>query len=146
MTTVTDPEEVRRWQEATEAVDAIAKSFPDVCETTRYGNKTWAVGGKGFIWMRPFTKADIKGWGDSPRPNGPLLGVNVEDLGEKEAILGSSSRAVFTIEHFNNYAAVLIDLDNVDQVELLELITDAWICTAPAKLRAQYLEQARLPD
>ena len=72
--------------------------------------------------------------------------MNVDDLGEKEAILGSSSGAVFTIEHFNNYAALLIDLDNVDQVELLELITDAWICTAPAKLRAQYLEQSPLPE
>ena len=36
--------------------------------------------------------------------------MSVEDLGEKEAVLGAGTRGIFTISHFDGYAAVLIQL------------------------------------
>ena len=43
-------------------------------------------------------------------PDGPILAVRVEDLGEKEAVLAAHPKAFFTIPHFDGYAAVLIQL------------------------------------
>jgi hypothetical protein len=113
----------------------IAAGLPGVTEGERHGNPTWFVGGKAFAWDRPFSKADIRRYGQDEPPAGPILAVAVADLDEKEAVLASSSGAVFTIPHFNGYAAVLIQLQGVAKRELAELITDAWMIHAPAHLR-----------
>jgi hypothetical protein len=117
---------------------AIALALPGVTEGLRYGNPCWQVGGKAFAWERPLTKADIKRYGDQPVPTGPLLGVTTGDLGEKEAVLAASSPGVFTIPHFDGYAAVLVELRAVRKTDLRELITDAWLCCAPAELSENF--------
>ena len=65
----------------------------------------------------------------------------VGDLAEKEAVLAGSSDAVFTIPHFDGYAAVLIQLSAVGRKELRELITDAWLSKAPKELADAFLAQ-----
>jgi hypothetical protein len=62
----------------------------------------------------------------------------VADLDEKEAVIASSSEAVFTIPHFNGYAAVLVQLEWVPTADLEELITDAWLVHAPPQARDRY--------
>lgn len=117
----------------------IAQQMPETTEGERYGNRTWFVKGKGFAWERPFSKADIKRFGDTVPPAGPILGVAVADLGEKEALLAAGHRGVFTISHFDGYPAVLIQLDVVTRKVLREVVVDAWLAVAPAALAKTYV-------
>jgi hypothetical protein len=120
---------------------ALALGLPEATEGERWGHRTWSVAGKGFAWERPFSQADLKRFGDEIPPDGPILAVRVEDLGEKEAVLAAAPAGFFTIPHFDGYAAVLIELDQVAEPALREAITDAWLACAPRKLAAEFLRR-----
>jgi hypothetical protein len=122
-----------------EDVAAMALALPEVVEEERRGNLTWSVGGKAFAWERPFSKADIRRFGEDIPPQGPIVAVRVADLGEKEAVLAESRKGVFTIPHFDGYPAILIQLKSVRRTTLRDAITDAWLASAPAPLADEYL-------
>jgi hypothetical protein len=124
-------------------VARLVSELPEVTEGERHGNLTWSVRGKAFAWERPFSKADIKRFGDETPPAGPILAVRVTDLGEKEAVLSASSKSFFTIPHFEGYSAVLIQLKTVTKKALREAIIDAWLACAPPSLAAQHLQGRR---
>ncbi len=69
-------------------VEQIVAGLPEVTVGKRFGHRTWFVAGKSFAWERPYSKADLKRFGDETPPDGPILAVTVEDLEEKEAVLG----------------------------------------------------------
>ena len=120
-------------------VARIAAELPEVTEGESRGNRSWSVGGKAFAWERPFSKADVKRFGDVTPPDGPILAVSVDDLGEKEAVLAAHPKAFFTIPHFNGYSAVLIQLKKVSMKDLREAIVDGWLSRAPADLSERFL-------
>jgi hypothetical protein len=91
------------------------------------------------LWERPFSKADIKRFGEATPPEGPILAASVDDLIEKEVVLSTSPKALFTIPHFDGYAAVLIQLDAVTDKALGDAIVDAWLACAPPHLADEYL-------
>src|SRR5262245_28153488 len=124
-----------------EDVQDICAELPEVKVGERWHYRTWLVGGNGFAWERPFSKADIKRFGAQTPPDGPILAVRVEDLGEKEAVLAAQQTAFFTIPHFDGYAAVLIQLRRLSDQPLRDALTDGWLACAPPKLAKQYLDR-----
>jgi hypothetical protein len=116
-----------------EDVGRIALSLPDSEEHISRHGRQWRVKRKLFAWERPLRPKEVAELGERA-PDGPVLGVRVEHLGAKQALLEDDPDVYFTTSHFEGYAAILIRLDRIAPGELEEAIVEAWMARAPSRL------------
>ncbi len=127
---VADWEDVRR----------LALGLPETAERTSRGHAQWRVGDKLFVWERPLRATDLRALGDAA-PEGPILGARVEHVLAREVLIADDPGVYFTIPHFDGYPAVLARLEAISAEQLEELVVEAWLCRAPARLAARYAEE-----
>lgn len=122
-------------------VRRIAMALPEVTEGTRWNRPTWFAGKAGFAWERPLSKNDRKQLRELGReaPEGEILGVRIEAVEVRDAIIAADPALFFTIPHFDGYPAVLLRLDETGPAELEEILEEAWLVCAPRELADAYL-------
>ena len=64
----------------------------------------------------------------------------------KDALIGDAPEIYFTTPHFDGYPAVLVRLEEIPLDELEELIVEAWLCRAPKRVAARYIEEHLKPE
>jgi hypothetical protein len=120
-------------------VRRLALALPETDERRSRDLLQWRVKDKLFVWERPLRRSDLEALGDRA-PDGPILGVRVEHLVAKEALLADDPGVFFTTPHFDGYPAVLARLDRIATADLEELVTEAWLARAPKRLVTRYME------
>lgn len=99
-----------------------AMALPATAERPSYGTPAFRVRD------RPFARV---------HDDDGLLVLWCADLDEKAALLAADPATFTTTAHYDGYPLVLVRLAAVDEVELTELLTDAWRCRAPRRLVAE---------
>jgi hypothetical protein len=75
----------------------------------------------------------------TPRPTARSSAPG-SSIGAKEALLADDPTVYFTTPHFDGYPAVLVRLDRIALEDLHELIVEAWLARAPARLARAWLD------
>lgn len=124
-------------------VREIALALPGVEERTggHTGEPAWRLKSGQIAWMRGPTGADLRQLESLGRawPEGPVLGVRVGSVEEKEALLAAEPEWLFSIPHFDGYPGLLVRLDAIERERLVEIIADAWLLRAPARVAKEWL-------
>lgn len=128
-----------------EDISRICLSLPEVELGTSWGDRpTYKVPagakGKGLLLHRmPHRTATDPGTGET---YDDLLVIKTPSLEVKEELVADENTPFFTIDHFAKYKAVLVQQSRLEEVsveELREIITDAWLATAPKSLAGKVL-------
>lgn len=131
-----------------EDVRAVALTLPGVTERVggRSGEPVWRMASGQIAWIRGPSATDLRQlaalgltW-----PDGPVLGVRVASLAEKDALLAAEPDTLFSIPHLDGYAGLLVKLDAIDRDRLAEIIADAWLERAPVLVAKQWLDERGL--
>jgi hypothetical protein len=125
-----------------EDVRELALAMPEAEERLSRGLRQWRVKNKLFTWERPLRRSDLDALG-SAAPDGPILGARVEHEVAKQALIADDPGVFFTTPHFDGYPAVLVRLERIAREDLEEVVVEAWLARAPARLTDAYLERLR---
>ena len=127
-----------------EDVDEICGSLPETELGTSWGDvPTWKVPagakGKGFLLYRHPHKTAVDP--ETGEMYDDLLVIITPTEVEKQALVEDTSTPFFTIDHFRNFNAVLVQqcrLEEIGRDELAEVITEAWAHRAPRRLVKEF--------
>jgi hypothetical protein len=106
-----------------ETVCELASELPEVERSTWYGTPGLKVRGKGFARLRE---------------DGAL--VVMIDMLEREALIQEDAQTFYITPHYEDYPAMLVNLDRVDPEELRELLIESWYRKAPKRLARAHEE------
>ena len=123
-------------------LDKLALSMPQTTkDVSDEGRPTYLVHGKWFCFHR------------RPRPDAvdadgrrleDVLVFRVDDLDVKDMVLADPRGLFFTTPHWNGFAAVLMripDLKQLDRKELRDLVVDAWLTKAQKRVAKAWLAE-----
>ena len=125
-------------------VHAICTALPEVELGTSWGDRpTYLVKQKpkprGFVLARaPRHDAIDPATGEEYTD---LLVIRTADAADKAALVEADG-PFFTIDHFRNFNAVLLQQSRIGELdvdELGEVLTDAWLAVAPKSLAKKFL-------
>jgi hypothetical protein len=124
-------------------LDELALAMPETTkELSSDGRPAYMVHGKLFCCHRDRRKDAVDP--DTGERLDDVLMFRVGDLDAKELWLADSRGVFFTTPHFDGYAAVLVripDLAQVDGDELHELVAEAWLTRAQKRVARAWLAE-----
>ncbi|MET3963715.1 hypothetical protein ABIE44_003649 [Marmoricola sp. OAE513] len=132
-------------------VDAICGSLPETWFGTSWGAvPTWLVPhrvrdgvdkGRGFLLYREPRKDALDPATGEPYTD--LLVIRTANADDKQALVEDDG-PFFTIDHFQNFNAVLVQQSRLGEIsfdELVEVVTEAWCACAPKTLVKKFLAE-----
>ena len=100
-----------------ETVCELGAELPEVEEGIWYRTPALKVRGRSFTRLRE---------------DGAL--VVLIDILEREALMQEDPETFYITPHYQDYPAMLVELERVDRQQLRELLTEAWCRKAPKRL------------
>jgi len=127
-----------------EDIDEICGSLPETELGISWGDRpTWKVPrgdkGKGFVLYRAPHSTAVDP--DTGEMYDDLVVIITPTEVEKMALVEDETTPFFTIAHFRNFNAVLVQqcrLGEIGRDELAEVITEAWAHRAPKRLVTEF--------
>jgi hypothetical protein len=116
-------------------LDKLALAMPEATKEVEDGRPTYKVHGKMFCFHRS-RRPDAVDPETGERLDDVLV-FRVADLGVKEMLVADARGIYFTTPHWKGYAAVLVripDLAQLDRDELRDLVEEAWLTRAQKRL------------
>lgn len=108
-------------------VRRIALALPQVTEKPFYGSPGFRVADRLFLRIRD-------------EEEGGLLAF-LPDPALKDVLLAEEPDRFFTTPHYDGHPSVLVRIEAVDVERLEEIVVDAWLARAPARVRAAHEHQ-----
>jgi hypothetical protein len=127
-------------------LDRLALTMPQATkELTADGRPSYLVHGKFFCLHRVPRKDAIDV--ETGERLDDVLVFRVADLDVKELMLSDERGIFFTTPHWNGYPAVLMripDLARIEEEELADLVTEAWLTKAQKRVANAWLAKHRV--
>ena len=124
-------------------LDELALAMPQATkELSDDGRPTYSVHGKFFCFHRRTRRDAVDP--ETGEMLSDVLVFRVADQGEKEAMLRDERGIFFTTPHWNGYAAVLLrigDLEQIDRDELRDMVAEAWLTRAQKRVAKAWLAE-----
>jgi hypothetical protein len=121
-------------------LDRLALALPETQKELRDDDRpTYLIAGKLFCFHRVPRKDALDVTGERLDD---VLAFRLADEEMKAMWLSDERSIFFTTDHFNGHPWILLrirDLAQVDTDELGELVSDAWLARAPARLAKSWL-------